>query len=176
MNNPYQTPKSNLKPAELAESTQGTTPQFKFQIGDNEIVGELSLISGWERVYVNGEQLFSKLNWRRKGVHNLHFDDEDYQLVFMADSIFKPIRSCALEKDGVVLKQYRSESKPKLIYMWLGLALVFIEAVVSGIVIDEFGLAGWWEWVSILITFSILIAGINYGHKYGSVMVTEEAV
>ena len=176
MNNPYQAPKSNLESAELTESTQGTAPQFKFQIDDNEIVGELSLISGWERVYVNDEQLFSKLNWRRKGVHNLHFDDEDYQLVFMADSIFKPIRSCTLEKDGVVLKKYRSESKPKQIYMWLGLVLVFIEAVISGVLIDELGLPSWWEWVSLLMTFGILILGIHYGHKFGGVKVTEETV
>ena len=173
MNNPYQAPKSNL---EIRESSKGTSPQFKFQIGDNEIIGEIHLITGRERVYVNGEPLFSKFNLRRKGVHNLHFDGEDYQLVFMADSLMKPLRSCTLEKEGVVLKKYTSESKPKLIYMGLGLILVFIEAVISGVLIAELGLPSWWEWVSLLITFGILILGIHYGHKFGSVKVTEVAI
>lgn len=60
MNNPYQTPQSNL---ETVQPSKGTTPRFIFQIGEDEIIAECNLTTGHERIYLNEELLFSKLNW-----------------------------------------------------------------------------------------------------------------
>ena len=172
-NNPYQAPKSNLKTEESVASSKGTNPRFKFQIGENEIVGELYLMIGLERIYVNREVLFSKLNWRLKGVHPLHFDGEDYQLVFTTDNFITPCRNCTLEKRGVPLKRYRSESKPKMMYYGLTLLVIFAEMALSSILAAEFFLPEWWSYFSIFLTMIIMIVGISYGHKKGSVEITE---
>lgn len=170
MNNPYQAPKSNL---ETVLPEQGTCPRFVFQVGEDEIVCEASLATGRERIYLNGELLFSKLNWRRKGVHNVHLNGEDYQVIVKSDSLVKPIRSCRLEKDGVVLQQYRSVSKPKQMYIVVALLLIFVEALFAELLADLLGVPSWGAGVSMLIFCIVLFAGMYMAHSKGSFQVFE---
>lgn len=171
MNNPYQAPKANL---ETVQPQEGTHPRFTFDVDGNEIVGEFSLATGRERIYLNGELLFSKINFRRRGEHTLHINGEDYQVVIMADSLVKPIRTCTLEKDGMVLKKYRSVSKPKQVYFYIALLIIIIETVFSDFVAYKFDLPHWSPTVSMLFFFVVFITGMYLSHKNGSYQVFEE--
>ena len=173
MNNPYQTPKANL---ETTQPLEGASPRFTFQIGEDEVVCELGLSTGWEKVYLNGEQLFSKMNWRRKGVHTLHLNGEDYQVVVMADSLIKPVRSCWLEKDGVVIKKYRSVSKPKQIYFAVAVLLIFVEMIFVDYLAIMWDLPTWGATGSIAFLVLVLGLGMHFSQKHGSVVITEDAV
>ena len=171
MNNPYQAPKANLETAKLNE---GTHPRFNFDVDGNKIVADFSLATGMERIYLNGDSLFSKINFRRRGEHTLHINDEDYQVVIMADSLVKPIRTCTLEKDGVVLKKYRSVSKPKQVYFYIALLIAFIETAFSELVAYELGLPHWGTIASMVFFMVVFITGMYLSHKHGSHEIFEE--
>lgn len=173
MNNPYETPKANL---ETNQSHESASPRFTFQLGEDEIVCELSLSTGWEKIYLNGELLFSKMNWRRKGVHTLHLNGEDYQVVVMADSLIKPIRSCWLEKDGVIIQKYRSVSKPKQIFFGLAVLLIVVEMILVDYLAIMWDIPTWGATGSIAFLLFALGLGMYFSEKYGSFVVTEEAV
>lgn len=171
MNNPYQAPKANL---ETVQPHAGTHPRFTFDVDGNEIVGEFSLATGRERIYLNGELLFSRINFRRRGEHTLHINGEDYQVVIMADSLVKPIRTCTLEKDGVVLKKYRSVSKPKQVYFYVALLIIFIETAFSDFLAVELDLPHWGIIPSMVFFLVVFITGMYLSHKNGSYQVFEE--
>lgn len=173
MDNPYQVPKAKL---ETTQSLEGASPRFTFLVGGDEIVCELSLSIGSEKIYLNGEQLFSKINLRRKGVHTLHLNGEDYQVVITSDNLMKPVRSCWLEKDGVVLQKYRSVSKPKNSYFVVAVLLIVVETIYVDYLAVMQDLPTWGATGSILFFLVVLGLGMHFSQKHGSVVVTEEAV
>ena len=158
MNNPYQAPKANLETTQPLESA---SPRFSFQLGENEIICELGLSTGWEKIYLNGEPLFSKMNWRRRGVHTLHLNGEDYQVVVMADSLIKPVRSCWLEKDGVILQKYRCVSKPRQSYFAAAVLLIVVEMIVVDYLAIMWNLPTWGATGSIIFLLVVLGLGIR---------------
>jgi hypothetical protein len=173
MYDPYQIPKANL---ETTQPLEGTSPRFIFQVGEDEIICELGLTTGREKIYLNGEQLFSKMNWRRKGVHTLHLNGEDYQVVNMSNSLIKPIRCCWLEKDGVIVKKYSSVSKPKNSYFVVAALLIVAEMIHVDFLAIIWNLPTWGATGSILFCLIVLALGIHFSQKHGSVVITEEAV
>jgi hypothetical protein len=173
MDNPYQIPKANL---ETTQPLEGASPRFTFKVGEDEIVCVLGLSMGREKIYLNGEQLFSKINFRRKGVHTLHLNGEDYQLVIMSDSLMKPVRSCWLEKDGVVLQKYHSVSKPRNSYFAVAVLLIVVETIYIDYLAIMRDLPTWGATGSILFFLVVLGLGMHFSQKHGSVVITEEAV
>jgi len=83
---------------------------FSFEEDDRQVEAWFSVVSGLEKVYVDGELVSSQRNFSKNSTNSFKLGENEYSITLEAVSLFKGPFVCTLSKNG---KAYKRQ---KLIY------------------------------------------------------------
>lgn len=125
---------------------------FIFTNGGRGISAQCSVLTGKERIFVDGSLVSEKWSFSKSSTHQFVVEDDTYEVVFFIPSILKGTIECTLKKNGVRVECFKTNYRYRHRVASL-LAYAFIGALL-GFLVGYFNLPVW----PILIASILLIA------------------
>jgi hypothetical protein len=125
---------------------------FIFTNGGRGISAQCSVLTGKERIFVDGSLVSEKWSFSKNSTHQFVVGDDTYEVVFFIPHILKGTIECTLKKNGVRVECFKTNYRYRHRVVSL-LAYALIGALL-GFFVGYFNLPVW----PILIALILLIA------------------
>jgi len=156
--------------------TKGYTFYFKDD-EENKIEAWFSIISGLEKVFVNGQLVSSQRNYSTDSTNTFNISNNEYSTNFKVSKIFKGPFICTLNKNGIPYKRQIitfPEIKTKNRILWIGIGVVV--GVTTAFIQRYFELSYGYTFVFGIVLFVSIFSFSNIGKGYKTPTIKEEVL